>query len=145
MVQIIKPGLISNILVSCDGLLRCENDADSEREECCTFDKRRCNQHGGSDLSGDFRLTAACFHGCRCKLADAKITWKKGDLVELIGYEASHAAKPMQFEGRAVGFVVNVDHSDDTTRVVYFDEDGERRTQWFKPVDLKSFAAVEPV
>ena len=79
------------------------------------------------------------------KLADAKITWKKGDLVELIGYEASHAAKPMQFEGRAVGFVVNVDHSDDTTRVVYFDEDGERRTQWFKPVDLKSFAAVEPV
>ncbi len=79
------------------------------------------------------------------KIAEAKITWKKGDLVEVIGYETSHAAKPMQFEGRAVGFVVTVDHSDDTTKVVYFDEDGDRRSQWFKPVDLKNFAAVESV
>ena len=79
------------------------------------------------------------------KMADAKITWKKGDLVELTGHETSQAAKPMLFEGRAVGFVMSVDHSDDTTKVVYFDEDGDRRSQWFKPVDLKPFTAVEPV
>ena len=79
------------------------------------------------------------------KLSDAKITWKKGDLVELVGFESSHAAKPMAFEGRAVGFVVTVDHSDDTTRVVYYDEDGDRRSQWFKATDLKNYNAVEPV
>jgi len=79
------------------------------------------------------------------KVADAKITWKKGDLVEVTGFEISHAAKPMQFEGRAVGFVVTVDHSDDTTKVVYYDEDGDRRSQWFKAIDLKPYNAVEPV
>lgn len=79
------------------------------------------------------------------KIAEAKITWKKGDLVEVVGHETSHAAKPMQFEGRAVGFVVTVDHSDDTTKVVYFDEDGDRRSQWFKLTDLKNYTAVEPV
>ena len=79
------------------------------------------------------------------KMAEAKITWKKGDLVELIGYETSQAAKPMEFEGRSVGFVVTVDHSDDTTKVVYYDEDGDRRSQWLKPIDLKPFTAVEPV
>ncbi len=79
------------------------------------------------------------------KLAEAKITWKKGDLVEILGHEASNAAKPMPFEGKAVGVVETVDHSDDTTRVVYFDDEGDRRSQWFKPIDLKPFAAVEPV
>jgi hypothetical protein len=79
------------------------------------------------------------------KFAEAKITWKKGDLVEIQGYETSNAAKPMMFEGKAVGVVETVDHSDDTTRVVYFDVDGDRRSQWFKPLDLKPFAAVEPV
>lgn len=79
------------------------------------------------------------------KFTEAKITWKKGDLVEILGHETSRAAKPMLFEGKAVGVVERVDHSDDTTRVIYFDDDGDRRTQWFKPVDLKPFSAVEPV
>ncbi len=79
------------------------------------------------------------------RLADAKITWKKGELVEIIGHEASNAARPMRFSGRAIGLVETVDFSDDTTRVIYFDEDGRRRSQWFTPVDLRPFAAVEPV
>lgn len=105
------------------------------------------NRNGPRKVSHDTPLTEVVrmLRGEGKKVAEAKITWKKGDLVELIGYETSHAAKPMQFEGRAVGFVVTVDHSDDTTKVVYFDEDGDRRSQWFKPIDLKNFAAVESV
>ena len=79
------------------------------------------------------------------KLLDAKISWKKGDLVEIIGWEASNAAKPMLFEGKSIGTVEVVDKSDDTTKVSYFDDDGDRRSQWFKPLDLKPFTAVEPV
>ncbi len=79
------------------------------------------------------------------KLVEAKITWKKGDLVEILGFEASNAAKPMLFEGKSIGAVEVVDKSDDTTKVTYFDDDGDRRSQWFKPVDLKPFTAVEPV
>jgi hypothetical protein len=79
------------------------------------------------------------------KLMEAKITWKKGDLIEILGYQASNAAKPMLFEGKALGAVEVVDKSDDTTKVTYFDEDGDRRSQWFKPIDLKPFTAVEPV
>ncbi len=73
------------------------------------------------------------------KLGDAKITWKKGDLVEILGHQASNAAEPMAFSGRSIGLVEVVDNSDETTRVIYFDNDGDRRTQWFKPVDLKPF------
>jgi hypothetical protein len=79
------------------------------------------------------------------RLADARISWKKGDLVEILGHEESRAAVPMLFEGRAVGVVETVDRSDETTRVVYFDAGGDRRTQWFKPVDLRPFTAVEAV
>ena len=79
------------------------------------------------------------------KLLEAKISWKKGDLVEILGYEASNAAKPMLFESRAIGAVEVVDKSDDTTKVTYFDDDGDRRSQWFKPLDLKPYMAVEPV
>lgn len=105
------------------------------------------NRKGPRKVAPDTPLTEVVrmLRGEGKKIAEAKITWKKGDLVEVIGFETSHAAKPMQFEGRAVGFVVTVDHSDDTTKVVYFDEDGDRRSQWFKPLDLKNFAAVEPV
>lgn len=105
------------------------------------------NRKGPRKVAPDTPLTdvVRLLRGEGKKVAEAKITWKKGDLVEVIGCEASHAAKPMQFEGRAVGFVVTVDHSDDTTKVVYFDEDGARRSQWFKPIDLKNFAAVESV
>jgi hypothetical protein len=79
------------------------------------------------------------------KLLDAKITWKKGDLVEIQGFETSNAAKPMLFEGKAIGAVETVDKSDDTTKVTYFDDDGDRRSQWFKPIDLKPYAPLEPV
>lgn len=79
------------------------------------------------------------------RISDAKITWKKGELVEITGHESSNAARPMHFGGRAIGLVETVDFSDETTRVVYFDDQGVRRTQWFKPVDLKPYAAVEPV
>jgi hypothetical protein len=74
-----------------------------------------------------------------------KIDWKKGDLVEIVGHEVSNAAKPMQFAGRAVGFVETVDRSDDTTKVVYFDDDGDMISQWFKICDLAVYRAVEPV
>ena len=111
----------------------------SRREAARDNGQRKVDQ--GTPLTDVVRL----LRGEGRKIAEARITWKKGDLVEVIGYETSHAAKPMQFEGRAVGFVVTVDHSDDTTRVVYFDEDGDRRSQWFKATDLKTFNAVEPV
>jgi hypothetical protein len=74
-----------------------------------------------------------------------KIGWEKGDLVEILGYRDSNAAEPMQFETRAVGLVETVDHSDDTTRVIYFDTDGDRRSQWFKPHDLQVYSAVKAV
>ncbi len=73
------------------------------------------------------------------KLGEAKIVWKKGDLVEILGHQASNAAEPMAFSGRSIGVVEVVDNSDETTRVIYFDSEGERRSQWFKPVDLKPF------
>jgi hypothetical protein len=79
------------------------------------------------------------------RLLDAKIVWKRGELVEILGYETSNAAPPMLFGGRAVGLVETIDHSDDTTRVIYFDDVGRRRAQWFRPVDLKPYCVVEPV
>ncbi len=79
------------------------------------------------------------------RMQDAKISWKKGELVEILGYETSNAARPMLFGGRSVGLVETVDFSDETTRVVYFDDSGQRRAQWFRPIDLKPYTALEPV
>jgi hypothetical protein len=76
---------------------------------------------------------------------DAKITWKKGDLVEILGHEESRATEPMRFEGRSVGVVETVDRNDDTTRVIYFGIDGERCTQWLKQHELRPYSAVEIV
>jgi hypothetical protein len=96
--------------------------------------------HAGMGLMEVVRI----LRGESKRLGDAKITWKKGELVEILGHDASNAAKPMAFEGRSVGLVERVDTSDDTTRVIYFDDDGDRRTQWFRPVDLKPYT-LEPV
>jgi hypothetical protein len=81
----------------------------------------------------------------RQRRVGGKITWKVGDIVEIVGHEDSNAASPMRFSGRAIGFVETIDSSDDTTRVVYYDEDGDRISQWFKICDLATFRAVEPV
>jgi hypothetical protein len=79
------------------------------------------------------------------RVTSAKIVWKQGDLVEIVGHKASNAAEPMLFGGRAIGFVELVDRSDDTTRVIYFDSDGDQRQQWFKPSDLQPYRSVGPV
>ncbi len=78
------------------------------------------------------------------RINEAKIAWKKGDLVEIVGHEQSRASRPMLFEGKSIGFVERVDHTDDTTRVVYYDSEGDRCAQWFKPGDLRPYAVVEP-
>lgn len=79
------------------------------------------------------------------RMSEARITWKKGELVEITGHESSRASRPMLFAGRAIGLVVTVDNSDETTRILYIDDQGARCTQWFKPIDLKPYQAVEPV
>ena len=104
-------------------------------------------KNGARQVSGETPLNeiVRLLRGEGRKLLEAKITWKKGDLVEILGFETSNAAKPMLFEGKAIGAVETVDKSDDTTKVTYFDDDGDRRSQWFKPIDLKPYMAVEPV